>query len=98
MLPQLLLALAALLVCGFAPGFFFIRRLPWTPLEKLCSSVALSFLFLYLAMWVNFCFGPHDERPVCWLIAAVAIGLGAAAWKDARRLLATFRLRQTLAW
>ncbi len=98
MLAQLAFVLVLLSVCGFAPGFYFIRRLRWTPLEKLCGSVGLSFLLLYLAMWVNFCLGPHDERIGCWLIATVAFVLGGMAWRDAARLLISFRVKQSLRW
>jgi hypothetical protein len=38
---QLGLLLLLLPVCSFAPGFFFIRKLRWNPLEKLCGSIGL---------------------------------------------------------
>src|SRR5579883_2864559 len=98
MLAGLALTLPFLAVCSFSPGFFMIRRLSWTPLEKLCGSVGLSLVFLYLAMWVNFCFGPHDERPGCWLILGVSVVLGGIARKDAVRLLQSFRVKQCLLW
>src|SRR6266508_2652826 len=39
---EILLTLLLLVVCSFSPGYFFIRRLPWSGLEKLCGSIALS--------------------------------------------------------
>ena len=48
---QVALVLALLLVCAFTPGFFFVRRLPWSPMEKLCGSIGLSLLLLYLVSW-----------------------------------------------
>ena len=58
----LALLLALLLVCSFTPGFFFIRRLRWTPREKLCGSVGLSLILVYLAAWAIYCFGPQEAR------------------------------------
>ncbi len=94
---QLALLLLLLAVCSFAPGFFFIRRLRWTPLEKLCGSIGLSLALLYLAAWGIYCFGPHDPRGAYWAVAAASVALGALAWRDAWRLARTFRVRQALA-
>jgi hypothetical protein len=93
----LALLLALLLVCSFAPGFFFIRRLRWTPLEKLCGSVGLSLILVYLAAWAIYWFGPRDERLLFRVVAAAAVLLGAIAWRDAWRLFRCFRIRQALA-
>jgi hypothetical protein len=93
---QLLLVVALLLVCGFAPGFFFIRRLPWTPLEKLCGSIALSLMLVYLAAWAIYCFGPTDQRPAYWVVAGLAAVAADLAKADALRLFKTFRVRQAL--
>src|SRR6516162_1381989 len=97
MLFGLLALLPALIICSFTPGFFFIRRLRWTPLEKLCGSVGLSLILLYLAAWAIYCFGPKDERIPFRIVAACAVLLGAAAWRDAWHLFRSFRVRQTLA-
>ena len=44
------LKLAALLVvCGVGPGSLLVRRLPWSPLEKLCAAFGASFIAVYLA-------------------------------------------------
>jgi hypothetical protein len=98
MLVQVAEELLLLVVCCFAPGFYFVRRLPWTPLEKLCGSIGLSIILLYLAMWGIFCFGPQDERILCWVVVGCAVALAAAAWKDLLRLAASFRIRQSLRW
>ena len=42
LLLELVLTFGLLAVCSFTPGFFFVRRLRWTPLEKLCGSIGLS--------------------------------------------------------
>src|SRR5690242_18296858 len=98
MLLEFAILLLLLPLCSFAPGFFFVRRLPWNPLEKLCGSVGLSLILLYLAMWAIYCFGPRDERIACWIVVGGSVGMYAAAWSDLRRWLATFRIRQTLKW
>ena len=48
------LILALLIVCCFAPGFFVVRRLRWTPMEKLCGSTGLSVILLYLVTWFTY--------------------------------------------
>jgi hypothetical protein len=97
MLFGLLALLLALLICSFTPGFFIIRRLRWTPLEKLCGSVGLSLILVYLAAWAIYCFGPRDQSLTFRIVAAAAVGLGVAAWRDAWRLFRSFRVRQALA-
>ena len=47
---QLALTLLSLIVCAFAPGFFLVRRLRWSPLEKLCGAVGLSLILVWLAL------------------------------------------------
>jgi hypothetical protein len=92
----LALLLALLLICSFFPGFFFVRRLRWTPLEKLCGSVGLSLVLLYLAAWAIYCFGPKNQRPAYWVVAAAVVLLGVPSWRDAVRIFQSFRIRQTL--
>ena len=55
---EVLLVLVLLVVCGFAPGFFFIRRLRWSPMEKLCGSIGASFALLYLVFGTVYLFTP----------------------------------------
>ncbi|HLH20795.1 MAG TPA: hypothetical protein VKX45_26455 [Bryobacteraceae bacterium] len=94
---QFALLLALLVLCCSAPGFFFLRRLRWTPLEKLCGSVGLSLILLYLAAWAIYCFGPRDERAADWIVAAAALLLGVASARDLQRLVRGRRIRQALA-
>ena len=92
-----LLLLAA--VCGFAPGFYLVRRLPWRPMEKLCGSVGLSLALLYLAAWTIYCYSPADGRIHAAPYAGVSIicvGLAAAARRDAVRLFRSTRVRRAL--
>ena len=90
------LLLAALLLCSFFPGFFVVRRLRWTPLEKLCGSIGLSLILIYLGTWAVYCVGPRNERPAFWAIAAIAAALGAVSWRDAVKFFRSFRIRQAM--
>jgi hypothetical protein len=95
-LAQLALTLVILSVCAFAPGFFFLRRRRWSPLEILCGSVALSLLMLWLAGWTLYVFLPGAWRAGSFVITLVSAGLGALAWPDARKLFRTARVRSVL--
>jgi hypothetical protein len=88
------LALLILSVCLFAPGFYFVRRLDWNPLEKLCGSVALSVTLLWLAAWSVYLTGIRWE--VAWGISAACVAVGAAAWRDAAKLVRGVRVTPTL--
>ena len=93
---QLLLLLLLLVVCSFVPGFVFIRRLKWTPLEKLCGSIALSLSLIYLVAWGIFCFGPPDQRIAFDLIVLIALVAGWLVRHDLQLILGTFRCRQAI--
>ncbi|HUI57041.1 MAG TPA: hypothetical protein VLY04_18830 [Bryobacteraceae bacterium] len=101
LLLQLALVLALLAVCGFAPGFFFVRRLRWNPLEKLCGSIGLSLVLVYLASWTIYCFSPRgDGMPIhvlpFALVSAASAAMGIAAWKDIRVLVRSTAVRRAL--
>src|SRR5215472_1942453 len=95
---QLLLAIALLVVCGFAPGFFLIRHLRWSPMEKLCGSIGASFALLYLIFSAIYHLGRVGETPSKALafVSVVSLGLGMAARRDLARLFHSFRVRQTV--
>jgi len=95
---QLLLAMFLLVVCGFAPGFFLIRRLRWSPMEKLCGSIGASFVLVYLGFWASYLLSPAGETPSRLLafLSLASVGLGCAAWRDLVRLFRSFRVRQVL--
>ena len=91
--PQLLLTLVLLVVCSFAPGFFFVRRLRWSGLEKLCGSIALSLVLLWLASWVIYLLAP----PVAYFgLAAVCVAAAIIVAKDTWRLFAGLRVRRAI--
>jgi hypothetical protein len=94
LLLQLLLTLILLAVCSFAPGFLFVRRLRWSGLEKLCGSVALSLVLLWLAAWGIYILA----QPALYygLAAACAVAAIVVA-RDALRWVRGLRVRRALA-
>jgi hypothetical protein len=94
---QLGLTLLLLAVCSFAPGFIAVRRLPWNPLEKLCGSIGLSLIVLYLVCFGAYCLAPGSLTAVCRAFAAASVLMGVLAWKDIRRLVCSYGARQALA-
>src|SRR4051794_34547826 len=84
------------IVCSFFPGFYFVSRLRWTPLEKLCGAVGLSLILIYLAAWTVYCFGPQNQRPAFWAIAGIAAVLAIVTARDALRFIRSFRIVETL--
>ena len=90
------LALVVLAVCSFAPGFYFVRRLRWDGLEKLCGSVALSILFLWLAAWAVYVFAPAAETPAYLTTTGVCVAAAWAARRDAAAVFRGVRVRRAL--
>jgi hypothetical protein len=90
---QLVLALLLLGLCAFAPGFVVVRRLRWNPLEKLCASVALSLVLVFLASWIVYVSG-LPWTPASIVISLACVALLAISFPDARRLFANARVRQ----
>ena len=78
----------------FAPGFFVVRQFRWSAMEKLCGSVALSLIFLWLAGWGIYVSG-LDFRAV-YAVAAVCVGLGLMLLRDIRRFRSLVRIRAVL--
>src|SRR6266581_1385474 len=97
---EALLAIALLVVCGFAAGFFFIRHLRWRPMEKLCGSIGTSFALLYLVFGAIYYLSPAGaeiQPKFLALVSVASLALGLAVWRDVVRLFASFRVRQALA-
>jgi 4-amino-4-deoxy-L-arabinose transferase-like glycosyltransferase len=93
---QSLFVLVLLAVCSFAPGFFFVRHLRWSPLEKLCGSIGLSLILLYLAVWAVFLSTSGNPAPYYFGISALCILAAMAARRDLVRLLQAQQLRSGL--
>ncbi len=96
LLAQLCFLLALLVICSFVPGFFFVRRLRWTPLEKLCGSIGLSMALVYLAAWTIYCFGPGNSRSAFAVIALAIVGQAFLVRSDVRRFAGILRIRQAV--
>lgn len=95
---ELILTFGLLVVCSFTPGFFFVRRFRWTPLEKLCGSIGLSLVMLFLASWLVYLFpgGNDSERAPFLCVSAVCLVLGIATRRDMARLFHARRVRQAV--
>ena len=94
---HLALLLCLLPLCSLAPGFYCLRKLPWSPLEKLCGSVALSLVLLYLASWGIYCFVPRGASgPLFAAVPLLCVVLGILARQDLSRLLRSFRVRRVV--
>jgi hypothetical protein len=89
--------LVLLVISSFAPGFFIVRRLPWSPGEKLCGSIGLSLALVYLASLGIYCFvpggGPIGAVPYA-AVTLISTGLALASWRDIVRLFQTPRVRR----
>ena len=85
--------LPILLVCCFAPGFFLVRRLRWSPMEKLAGGVGLSAILLWLAVWLLYLAGANGAAG-CFAIVGACVVLGALSWRDIVALFRTPRTRQ----
>jgi hypothetical protein len=99
---QLGLLLCLLLVCSFAPGFYCVRRLPWSPMEKFSGGVGLSLVLLYLASWGIYCFSPRGasgaaiETGAFVAVSLICVLLGILARRDLSGLLRSFRVRRAV--
>jgi hypothetical protein len=99
---QLGLLAVLLPVCSFAPGFFFVRKLPWNPLEKLCGSIGLSLILVYLAAWGIYCAGPRGSNmpvhPLPYVaVSLVCAAMGAFCWREIGQFLRIATVKRALA-
>lgn len=92
---KLALLLVLLPVCCFSPGFFVVRRTRWNPLEKLCASIALSLIFLYLASAAIYGLG-LDWSASSWFVTGLCGALLAGAAREVRQLTAVATVRKAL--
>jgi hypothetical protein len=90
---QLGLLLCLLLVSSLAPGFYCVRKLPWSPMEKLSGGVGLSLVLLYLASWGIYCFVPSGAGGASVAVSLISVLLAILARHDLARLLRSFRIR-----
>jgi len=93
---QICLALALLAVSCFVPGFFFVRHLRWNPLEKLCGSIALSLIFLYLISFLIYSYAGSAQSTLFACISGLCVALALLVRRDLSRLVCSFGARQAL--
>src|SRR5262245_1739042 len=86
--------LVLLCVDSFGAGFFLLRRLPWSPAEKLSAAVGLSLLLVYLASFAIYLLGLPAQAHL--VVSALGAVLLAVAWRDAGRLLRNRVVRREL--
>jgi len=86
--------LVVLIVCSFAPGFFFVRKLRWSPLEKLCAAVGLSLLLIYLAAFGIYLLGVSFQN--CWLVTGLCAVMGLLSIRDVAKMLKHRQVRRVL--
>ena len=83
-----------LLVCSIAPGLWAVRRLKWSPLEKLCGAMGFSFVATYLASFRLFC---ADVGPgAYWLTSLIFAVIGIANWRQAAVFLRRSQSRRAI--
>jgi hypothetical protein len=99
---QLGLLLCLLLICSLAPGSYCVRKLPWSPLEKLSGGVGLSLVLLYLASWGVYCLSPRGaggttvQTGAFVAVSLICVLLGILARKDLAGLIRSFRVRRAV--
>jgi hypothetical protein len=86
--------LPLLALTSFAPGFFFVRHLRWSPPERLVGAVGLSLLLVWLAAFAIYVLAlPRSAHLVVSAVAAVSL---VAAWPDVARLVRHATVRRWL--
>ena len=96
---QALLAIILLTAGSFGPGFFIVRRLRWTPMEKLCGAVGVSLVIAYLFLTAVYLLSPPGQdlpRRVLMGYSICSVLFIVMAQRDAIRLLHNFRVLQVL--
>jgi hypothetical protein len=84
---MILKPLIVLVVLSVGPGFAFVGRLRWRPLETLAASVALSWIIVYLAAFLIYAWGLPDSLYLAlFCLAAIAtLACGRGLWRIVRR-------------
>ncbi len=77
---------ALLAICSVGPGLLLVRRLQWTPVEKLCGSVAASMLVVAQASMAIFWLNLPWIGAMHWGLSAICLAMSAACWRDGLRL------------
>src|SRR5262245_16965338 len=84
MAAKVALLLVLLPVCSVGPGLFVVRRLRWSPAEKLCGAVGLSLVILYGTSFLIYAL--ELPRFAFFVVTTGCLGLAALCVPDLRRL------------
>ena len=93
---QISLVLALLAIASVVPGFFFVRHWRWNPLEKLCGSIALSLIFLYLISFFIYTYAPSAQNTLFACVSGLYVVLALLVRRDLYRLVRSSGPRQVL--
>lgn len=82
------------LLATFAPGFIFVRKLRWSPVERLCAAAGFSLFLIYLGAFAIYILklGPWAY----WLMTAACLIAAIAYAPDWKRLLRLYSIRHAL--
>ncbi len=94
MLESIGVLLILLPVCSLAPGFYFVRKLRWNPLERFCASIGLSLFLIYGATFLIYVLKVSGQWH--WAIAAACVLGGLLSIHDLLRLLSCHQVRRAL--
>lgn len=95
MITRALLLVPVVLVLSCGPGLFFVRRLRWSPLEKLTGAIGCSLLLL--GSWTFLLYVTGLPTWSLYLATAASCAATAVSIRDAPALLRSSRLRRTVA-
>jgi len=87
-------ALLFLLCCSIGPGLWLVRKLRWSPPERLCAAVAASGIVLYLTSALIYVL--RLPRFSYFVVSLACLGFAVAARTQARHLLASREVRWAL--
>jgi hypothetical protein len=73
------------MACFLGPGLLLVGQLRWSPLEKLCGTVAASFIVIYLTSFGLFLLNANAWA--YWLASFCFVMMGAVEWRTARLLI-----------
>jgi len=92
---RFILLLLLLSTCSVGPGVFLVRKLPWSPPEKLCAALGLSLPILYVSSFAIFAL--HLPQSSYFVVSVLCLCLLGLAFRDVIRLLGHPRVRRQLA-
>jgi hypothetical protein len=86
--------LGLILTTCMGPGLLIVRKLAWSPTEKLCGVFAASFVAVYLSSFALY--GLNSPAAGYWAMSAVFGVMGVLGWPTAKMLVCRRSTRATL--